>query len=289
MFSQRRIARSLAALLAITLLQGLSGLQAPSAFAAPGSVGPATASGTCASSVGETTYVTATFNAGGFCLVQFSTSTTWTVPTGVTAIDILVVGGGGGGGADGGGGGGGGGVGMATGISVTAGTSATISVGLGGTAGSHTPGIAATSGGTSSFLIAGTTYGATGGASAVGWVSSANYAAGGSLTGSGTQLTGGTNYSKGGRNSLQVSGSGSLDATSPGYAGVTTTFTGTSTTFGGGGGGGICTDVKSDPTFGGAAGGAVQGVDRVDEGGEAHVPAPAHRGQAGRSVSQGGG
>lgn len=255
MFSQRRIARGMAALLAITMLQGFSGLTAPETFAAAGSVGPTTASGTCASNVGETTYVTATFESAGFCLLKFSTSTTWTVPAGVTAIDILVVGGGGGGGSDGGGGGGGGEVRTATGISVSAGAGATITVGNGG-AGSIHGGTGSSPGGTSSLVINSTTYSAGGGSNAVNWVSTANYAAAGSGGTNGTQITGGTDFSKGGRNAIQISGSGSLSATSPGYPGVTTSFTGVSTAFAGGGGGGICTDIKSDPSFGGAAGGA---------------------------------
>ena len=254
MFSQRRIARSLAALLAITLLQGLSGLQAPSAFAAPGSVGPTTASGTCASSVGETTYVTATFTASGFCLLQVSTSTTWTVPTGVTAIDILLVGGGGGGGNDGGGGGGGGEVRQATGVSVTAGSSTSITVGSGG-AGKTLFG-ASSDGGQSSLVIGATTYSANGGLKSVNGQSAAYFAPGGSGGSGGTQLTGGTDFSKGGRNSVQNDGFAAGGYGTVGYAGVTTSFTGTSTTFAGGGGGGICTNNKAEATFGGLAGGA---------------------------------
>lgn len=61
-------------------------------------------------------------------------TTTWTVPTGVTSVEYLVVGGGGGGaGGLGGGGGGGGGFLAATGYAVTSGNSYTITVGAGGT------------------------------------------------------------------------------------------------------------------------------------------------------------
>ncbi|MCF8536937.1 MAG: fibronectin type III domain-containing protein [Candidatus Nanopelagicales bacterium] len=64
----------------------------------------------------------------------------WTVPTGVTSVDYLVVGGGGGGGGGnasdhGGGGGGAGGLLQGSGTGVTAGTSMTIAVGDGGSAG----------------------------------------------------------------------------------------------------------------------------------------------------------
>jgi hypothetical protein len=254
MLSQRRIARSLAALLAITLMQGFSGIQAPASFAAAGSVGPTTASGTCESNVGETTYVTATFNSAGFCLLQISTSTTWTVPTGVTAIDVLVVGGGGGGGNDGGGGGGGGEVRQATGVSVTAGNTSTITVGNGG-AGKTLSG-ASSDGGQSSIVVSGTTITANGGLKSVNWQTAAYYAPGGSGGSGGTQLTGGTDFSKGGRNSVQNDGFAAGGYGTVGYAGVTTSFTGTSTTFAGGGGGGICTNNKFEANFGGLAGGA---------------------------------
>ena len=254
--SRKRISRSLATVLAITLLQTVMPSQNPAAFAAAGNVGSSTSSGTCAAAVGETTYVTATFEVNTFCLLKFNTGTTWTVPTGVSAIDILVVGGGGGGGTDGGGGGGGGEVRQATGVSVTGGASGTATVGLGGSGGSWSGGYGSSPGNTSSFVINGTTYSAGGGAGGVGWVSSENYAAGGSGGQNGSQLTGSTNFSKGGRNAVQVSGPTSVTATSPGYAGVATSFTGTSITLAGGGGGGLCTDVKGDASFGGAAGGA---------------------------------
>ena len=255
-FSRKRISRSLVTILAVTLLQAALPSQYPAAFAAAGNVGPTTSSGTCSSTIGETTYVTVTFESNTFCLLKFSTGTTWTVPTGVTAIDILVVGGGGGGGTDGGGGGGGGEVRQATGVSVTGGASGTATVGLGGSGGSWSGGYGSSPGNTSSFVINGTTYSAGGGAGGVGWVSTENYAAGGSGGQNGTQITGSTNFSKGGRNAVQVSGPTSITATSPGYAGVTTSFTGTSTAFAGGGGGGLCTDVKGDASFGGAPGGA---------------------------------
>lgn len=254
MFSQRRIARTLAAILAITLLQATSGIQAPSSFAAPGSVGPTTASGTCASNVGETTYVTATFNAAGFCLLQISTSTTWTVPTGVSSVDLLFVGGGGGGGNDGGGGGGGGEVRTATGVAVTANASIAITVGTGGAG--KTLSSDSSNGAQTSLVIGGTTYSANGGLRSVNWQPAAYYAPGGSGGSGGTQLTGGTDFSKGGRNSVQNDGFAAGGYGTVGYAGVTTSFTGTSTTFAGGGGGGICTNNKGEANFGGLAGGA---------------------------------
>jgi hypothetical protein len=78
--------------------------------------------------------------------LHLSHRTVWTAPTGVTAVDYLVVAGGGGGGASGGGGAGAGGAGgfrTGTGRSVTEGTSYTVTVGAGGaggTANSESPG-----------------------------------------------------------------------------------------------------------------------------------------------------
>lgn len=74
-------------------------------------------------------YTYAAFKDAGTC--------TWTVPSGVSKVDYLVVAGGGGGGSDHGGGGGAGGL-LDDSIAVTSGESATITVGLGGIGGSST-------------------------------------------------------------------------------------------------------------------------------------------------------
>ena len=61
----------------------------------------------------------------------FNSTSSWTAPTGVTSIDYLVVGGGAGGGFDGLGNGGGGGAGgylAGSGLSVTPGTTYTLSL-----------------------------------------------------------------------------------------------------------------------------------------------------------------
>jgi hypothetical protein len=63
---------------------------------------------------------------------SFTATGEWVCPTGVTEVEYLVVGGGGGGGYGFGGGGGAGGFRTATGFSVTAGTTYTITVGAGG-------------------------------------------------------------------------------------------------------------------------------------------------------------
>ena len=95
-------------------------------------------------------------------------ATAWTVPTGVTSVNVLVVGGGGGSGATdlvtggGGGGGGGGGVLCRT-LSVTPGASITVTVGSGGIAGAETPGSGAGGNGGSSVFGALTANGGGGG------------------------------------------------------------------------------------------------------------------------------
>jgi hypothetical protein len=237
--------------LVVTLLQITIGVQAPSSYAASGSIGSSTASGSCATTVGETSYVTVTFVNNAFCLLKFTTSTSWTIPNGVNAIDLLIVGGGGGGGGDGGGGGGGGEVRITSGVAAPTGATINVTVGNGGAGSSHTPGIAGTYGGTSSLVISGTTYSAGGGANAVGWQEAASYALAGSGGSGGSAITGSTNYSRGGRNSVQAN----LGVGTVGYDGVSTSFTGTSLTFAGGGGGGICSENLTQGSFGGLAGG----------------------------------
>ena len=70
----------------------------------------------------------------------FNSSSSWVAPTGVNAVDYLVVAGGGGGGrGPGGGGGGAGGYQSGTQLSVTPGISYTIVVGSGGAGGSGAP------------------------------------------------------------------------------------------------------------------------------------------------------
>lgn len=248
----RRVARSLSTILVVTLLQITIGVQAPSSYAASGSVGSSTASGSCATTVGETSYVTETFVNNAFCLLKFTTSTSWTIPNGVNAIDLLIVGGGGGGGADGGGGGGGGEVRITSGVAAPTGATINVTVGSGGAGSSHTPSSAGSYGGASSLVISGTTYSAGGGANGVGWQTAESYALAGSGGSGGSAVTGSTNYSRGGRNSVQAN----LGVGSVGYDGVSTSFTGTSLTFAGGGGGGICSENLTQGSFGGLAGGA---------------------------------
>lgn len=87
---------------------------------------------------------------------EFTSSGNWTAPTGVNAVEVLLVGGGGGSGGTGGGGGtpfangagGGGGVRKEF-VSVTPGTNYVVTIGAGGTAGSTSPNNGGTGGNTS--------------------------------------------------------------------------------------------------------------------------------------------
>jgi len=99
-----------------------------------------TATGTnpsvCNQTVNVTTGVTAERLADGDCVVKFtaaSTTISWTVPAGVTAVNVLVVGGGGAGGTRAGGGGGAGGYLYFPNQSVTENQMISVTVGAGGT------------------------------------------------------------------------------------------------------------------------------------------------------------
>lgn len=91
---------------------------------------------------------------GATCTITFASNNSWTIPTGVGDMSILVVGGGGGGGSDAGSGGGGGA--LIEGSLVAGGSyrqEASVVVGAGGTAGSWENSQWAGSGGSSSLTI----------------------------------------------------------------------------------------------------------------------------------------
>ena len=152
---------------------------------------------------------------GNYCLIRFNTSGTWTVPAGVTAVDMLTVGGGGGGGGGSGGqtsggGGGGGEVIESTGKSVTPGTRFTIVVGAGGLGGAGTASVsatAATDGSASSISASGfTTITARGGGHGGSWrLDGTNANIGTSLPASSTAAAGSTGLVTGGGGSAQTS------------------------------------------------------------------------------------
>ena len=118
-----------------------------------------------------------TTESGTICQVMFNTSGTWTPPSGVTSVDVFLVGGGGGGGGStyssgsvpevytGGNGGGGGKVTERTRVAVTPGTAVSVTVGAGGTAGSNVIGSATrgTNGGNGTSSVFGTITAAGGG------------------------------------------------------------------------------------------------------------------------------
>ena len=183
---------------------------------------PATDCSVTATTDGD--YTVQTFDQGSVC--------SWYIPTGVSQLDVLVVGGGGGGGADGGGGGGGGGVRYDNSVNVTAGTAVSVTVGAGGSGGSWSSGTAATAGDTSQVSWSSKTYTANGGAAGGGWTTTSNAAAG-TTSGAGLQGTSGTGGAGPGAcyNNTITSGT-------DGNAGFTSSISGSQTTYAGGGGGG---------------------------------------------------
>jgi hypothetical protein len=97
-------------------------------------------SGACTSTVGSDSGVVVA-NSGGFCYVAFTStgSNSWTAPSGVTSVDLLIIAGGGaGGGGAWGGGGGAGELVSYTSYAVTSSSATSLSVGSGGTPGAAT-------------------------------------------------------------------------------------------------------------------------------------------------------
>ena len=226
---------------------------------------------------------------GGANITSFTTveTTSWTAPTGVTSVDYLVVAGGGGGGASGGstdtsgaGGGGAGGVKTGT-LSVTPGSSYTVTVGDGGagkTKGTNAKGgdgedsvfssITSTGGGGggSAAATAGNRTGADGGSGGGGSAYGATVYAGGSGTGSEGNDGGdggGTNTSGGGGGGASEAGDTGA-ACSDGGDGVASSISGASVTYGGGGGGGKNTNSGCARGDGGAGGGGMGGDSGTD-------------------------
>ena len=140
----------------------------------------------------------------------FTSSTTWTVPAGVTSAQVLVVAGGGGGGRDRGGGGGGGGVVYNSGYTLTPGSSISITIG---------------SGGASAF--ASVTAGSNGGNSVFGTITAYGGGGGGKYQDNG--LNGGCGGGTGRDTTTKTGGTGSQ-----GYGGGKAT----ASSYGSGGGGG---------------------------------------------------
>ena len=171
-------------------------------------------------------------------------SCTWTAPVGITTIDALLVGAGGGGGGDGGAGGGGGSINTLTSVTLPANRQLSVQVGTGGSGGifaGPNPG----AGGATTLISGGTTYSAPGGGAGGGC---------GSAASSGGSAGTGGSASVGGAGGFGSAGTGcSAGAGSVGSNGPSTSFTGSSVTYGGGGGGGVYPLVTS--TVGLKAGG----------------------------------
>lgn len=210
-----------------------------------------------------------------FAKFTSGSSCTWVVPANVTSLQYLVVGGGGGGGGAasttvsgnlGGGGGGGGGIVNASTLAVSAGGTVTLTIGIGGTAGSA--GSSGGNGGTSSLIYSSTT------------VSSSGGNGGGGSPGTGDVNTlsgdGGANTSYSGGASVWDGGGGGAGSAANGTAGTDiggqggnggaggtatlNTLLGSNNYYGGGGGGGGTPSSNSSETDGtGAAGGSSVG------------------------------
>jgi hypothetical protein len=213
-------------------------------------------------------------NAAGNNTYTFSSSGTWVCPPGVTSVTLELWGGGGAGGSAitssghcGGGGGGGGAYAQYTSVSVSPGTSYTVTVGGGGTSSGGT----STGGNPSSITIASTTYTANGGAAGVSETSSGNYGAGGAggtAAGSGTSYAGGTGVTassaNGGGGGGSSAGTGAAGATGSGTTG------GTPPTAGGAGGAGDSSagvGNGSAGSFPGGGGGGAYGATAQRSGG----------------------
>lgn len=204
---------------------------------------------------------------GSDVVLQWKTvgSYTWTVPTGLSSVQYLVVAGGGGtgGAGQGSGGGGGGGVRTATGFSVTPGASLSVVVGAGG-AGAGDPSNGS-NGGDSTFSSI-TSVGGGGGGGGYTGVGSNGGSGGGSQNtssvGTGTSGqgnsggygTGSSLYSSGGGGGAgSAGGSASGSVGGAGGNGLSSSITGTAVYYGAGGGGG------GSSTGGAAGNGGVAG------------------------------
>jgi len=210
-------------------------------------------SGFCASTVNDSSGVTVAVASNGDCIVSFATLVTtggnaaisyrnWTVPAGVSSVNVLIVAGGGGGGSSNslktGGAGGGGGVVVATNYTVTPSSTISVGTGAGGFGGNCANGLR---GGNSSF----------GSLTAIGggW-------------GSGCSATEGTGGSGGGGHFR--AGARTTQTTSPGTSSNGVNITAYGNTggsgssgdygYGGGGGGGGATQVGGDGTGSGGTG-----------------------------------
>jgi len=195
------------------------------------------------------------------------TATNWTAPTGVTQVEVLVVGGGGAGGGGTGGGGGAGGLIYNSAFVVTPGNSYTVTVGAGGS-----PGVSTASGGNGNNSVFGTLTaiggGGGGGANALGGTGGSGGGSGNSYQTAGGSGTAGQGFN-GGAGGVGTGGSGSPyqsggggGAGGPG-ASTFTAATSTSGAYAGGGGPGLNFSISGTPTWYGGGGGGGSDTARV--------------------------
>jgi hypothetical protein len=256
-------------LIAILSLALLTPINITSASATPNITATGTNPSACNQTVDVTTGVTAERLANGDCVVKFtaaSTTISWTVPTGVTAVNVLVVGGGGGGGSRAAGGGGSGGFAETTNYLVTAGNIQVITVGAGGAGAASSSAANGSQGSASSFLRSAAGLTANGGAGGLDHLSPGfgKGGASGSATGTGAvssnaggaQLTGtscANNWCGGGGAGAGAVGANAVTTGGVGGNGRSSSITGTPITYAGGGGGGSGSN-SNTPTPGGAGG-----------------------------------
>ena len=205
----------------------------------------ASAAGSCTPTTTTSSgYIVNSFTSVGTC--------TWTVPVGITSVDLLVVSGGGGGGWNSGGGGAGGGVVAATAQPV--GATANIVVGAGGIGGglvvANQPGV-----GGQSYFDSITVAGGSAGTN----FNAATYpmAGGAAINGRGGGGIGSTNG---------ATGHGTKADGGPGDTGVASTITGTLYYYGGGGGGGGWSGAGNPYGGAGGASGGGKGSDGASVG-----------------------
>ncbi len=214
--------------------------------------------GGCTAEVGNSTNVVIGNNAG-WCTIEFKNtgSNSWTAPSDVSYIKLIVVGGGGGGGGrDWSGGGGAGGVIFGNEYQVTPGATYNLSVGAGGS-GSSTSSVPGTDGGSSTFGVLTASGG--GGGAGYGW-NNGGYTANGRSGGSGGGSAEEDAVVASGGSSTQASFSGvSVYGNRGGNQG---NRTGSQAGGGGGGAGGAGGDVPSSSSSGnrqpGNGGAAIQ-------------------------------
>ncbi|MBC7420181.1 MAG: tail fiber protein [Bdellovibrio sp.] len=175
-----------------------------------------------------------TTSSRGSALVTFNSNTTWTVPSNVTSVEVIVIAGGGGGGYRVGGGGGGGGVVHKYNYATTPGGSITVTVGAGGVG-----------------PLSGTSNGSNGGNSVFGTLTAVGGGGGASLGGT----SGGDGGSGGGGSYGTLGG---VPTANQGNAGGTSTNSiGNAPGGGGGGAGSFGGDYAASPSRGGHGGSGV--------------------------------